>query len=103
MKNGIDDEVYKEEYIRVSAELEELRKRRVEYDRQDSIKEGLRRRVNEIIGTINSRQELLEEFDENIFNALVEKIEVISTNAFFSKVFIKTNADNCRKLKFTDY
>jgi site-specific DNA recombinase len=82
VKNGIDDEVYKEEYIRVSAELEELRKRRVEYDRQDSIKEGLRRRVNEIIETINSRQELLEEFDENIFNALVEKIEVISPAHF---------------------
>jgi hypothetical protein len=82
VKNDMDDEVYKEEYIRVSSELEELRKRRVEYDRQDSIKEGLRRRVNEIIQTINSRQELLEEFDENIFNALVEKIEVISPTHF---------------------
>jgi len=62
--------------------LEELRKRRLEYDRQDSIKEGLRRRVNEIVEAINSRQELLEEFDENIFNALVEKIEVISPTHF---------------------
>ncbi len=82
VKNGMDDEVYKEEYIRVSAELEELRKRRAEYDKQDSIKEVLRRRVNEIIKTINSRQELLEEFDEKIFNALVEKIEVISPTHF---------------------
>jgi len=30
----MDDEFYKEEYIRVSSELEEIR--RVEYDRQDS-------------------------------------------------------------------
>ena len=62
--------------------MEELRKRRAEFDRQDSIKEGLRRRVNEIVEAINSRQELLEEFDENIFNALVEKIEVISPAHF---------------------
>ncbi len=82
VKNGMDDEVYKEEYIRISSELEELRKRRLEYDRQDSIKEGLRRRVNEIVEAINSRQELLEEFNEDIFNALVEKIEVISPTHF---------------------
>lgn len=82
VKNGMDNEVYKEEYIRVSTELEELRKRRAEFDKQDSIKEALRRRVNEIVDTIKSRQELLEEFDKEIFNALVEKIEVISPTHF---------------------
>lgn len=82
VKNGMDDEVYKEEYLRLSSELEELRKRRVEFDKQDSINEALRRRVNDIVKTINSRKELLEEFDENIFNALVEKIEIISPTHF---------------------
>ncbi|MEN6326091.1 MAG: recombinase family protein [Syntrophomonas sp.] len=82
VKNGMDDEVYKEEYLRLSSDLEELRKRRAEFDRQDNIKEALRRRVNEIIQTIKSRQEHLEKFDENIFNALVEKIEVISPTHF---------------------
>lgn len=82
VKNGMDDEVYKEEYIRITTDLEELRKRRAEFDKQDSIKEELRRRVNEIIHTINSRQELLEEFDKEIFNALVQRIEVISPTHF---------------------
>jgi len=42
----------------------------------------LKKRVDEIIGVIKGRQEALEEFDEQIFNALVEKIEVISPAHF---------------------
>ena len=36
----------------------------------------------EILETINSREELLEEFDEEIFNALVEKIEILIPTHF---------------------
>ena len=32
--------------------------------------------------TINSRDSLLEEFDEEIFNALVEKIEILTPTHF---------------------
>lgn len=32
--------------------------------------------------TINSKQELLGKFDDNIFNALVEKIEIFSPTHF---------------------
>jgi len=35
-----------------------------------------------ILKTINSRDSLLEEFDEEIFNALVEKIEVLTPAHF---------------------
>jgi len=37
---------------------------------------------DEILQTINSREELLEGFDEQIFNALVEKIEIFSPTHF---------------------
>ena len=80
--NGMDDEVYREEYKRVSGELEELRNKRAEVDKDTILKDSLKGRVDEIIGVIKGRQEALEAFDEGIFNALVEKIEVTSPMHF---------------------
>jgi site-specific DNA recombinase len=42
------------------------------------LKENLKVRIDEIIEVIKDRQEALDEFDEEIFNALVEKIDIIS-------------------------
>ena len=47
-----------------------------------TLKDGLKQRFDEIIQTINSRDSLLEEFDEEIFNALVEKIEILTPAHF---------------------
>ena len=80
--NGMDDEVYREEYKRVSGELEELRNKRAEVDKDTILKDSLKGRVDEIIEAIKGRQEALQEFDDNIFNALVEKIEVVSPAHF---------------------
>ena len=71
-----------EEYKSISGELEEVRKKRLEHDKVNDLKDGLKERFDDILQTINSREELLEEFDEQIFNALVEKIEVISPAHF---------------------
>ncbi len=49
-----------------------------EYDQQDQYKE----RIKEIIHTINEREGLLEQFDDDIFNALVEKITILSPTHF---------------------
>jgi len=38
--------------------------------------------VYKLLQTINSRDLLLEEFDEEIFNALVEKIEILTPAHF---------------------
>ena len=80
--NGMDDEVYREEYKRISDELEKLREKRAEVDKDSILKESLKGRADEIIGVIKGRQEALEEFDEGIFNALVEKIEFVSPTHF---------------------
>jgi uncharacterized coiled-coil DUF342 family protein len=80
--NGMDDEVYREEYKRISGELEKLREKRAEVDKDSILKESLKGKVDEIIEVIKGRQEALEEFDEGIFNALVEKIEVVSPTHF---------------------
>jgi len=51
-------------------------------DKVIDLKDGLKQRFDEIVQTINSRDSLLEEFDEVIFNALVEKIEVLTPAHF---------------------
>ncbi|WP_052090957.1 recombinase family protein [Desulfosporosinus sp. HMP52] len=82
VNNSVDSEVYNEEYKRLSGELEEVRKKRLEHDRANDLQDGLKQRFDEIVQTINSRDSLLEEFDEEIFNALVEKIEVLTPTHF---------------------
>jgi len=82
VNNNVDSEVYNEEYKNISEELEEVRKKRLELDKAIESKDGLKQRFDEIVQTINSRDSLLEEFDEEIFNALVEKIEIISPAHF---------------------
>ena len=54
----------------------------LEHDKINDLKDGLKQRFDEILDTINSRDSLLEEFDEEIFNALVEKIEVLTPAHF---------------------
>ncbi|MDB5056123.1 MAG: recombinase family protein [Bacilli bacterium] len=78
LRDNIDETVYNEENARISRELDELRNRKLkitkEYEQQDQYKE----RIKEIIHTINEREGLLEQFDDDIFNALVEKITILS-------------------------
>jgi len=46
------------------------------------LKENLKVRIDEIIEVIKDRQEALDEFDEEIFNALVEKIDILEPTHF---------------------
>ena len=82
VSNNVDSEVYNEEYKSISGELEEVRKKRLGHDKVNESKDGLKQRFDEILETINSRDSLLDEFDEEIFNALVEKIEILTPTHF---------------------
>ena len=82
VNNNVDSEVYNEEYKSISGELGEVRQKRLEHDKVIESKDGLKQRFDEILETINSRDSLLEEFDEEIFNALVEKIEILTPAHF---------------------
>ena len=82
MNNNVDNEVYNEEYKNISGELEEVRKKRLEHDKVNESKDELKQRFDEIVQTLNSRDSLLDEFDEEIFNALVEKIEILTPTHF---------------------
>ena len=96
--NGMDDEVYREEYKRVSDELEKLREKRAEIDKDGILKESLKGKVNEIIGVIKGRQEAIEEFDESIFNALVERIEVVSPAHFVFELKSGVKVEGIRRI-----
>jgi len=82
VNNSVDAEIYNEEYKSISEELEGVRKKRHEHDKANDLRDGLKKRFEEIVQTINSRDSLLEEFDGEIFNALVEKIEVLTPTHF---------------------
>lgn len=64
VNNNVDSEVYNEEYKSITEELGEVRKKRLEHDKVIESKDGLKQRFDEILETINSRDSLLEEFDE---------------------------------------
>ncbi|MCV9948663.1 hypothetical protein [Paenibacillus sp. BT-177] len=49
-----------------------------EKEQQAKIKE----RVNEIIQVLSLREDILEQFDDSLFNALVEKITILSPAHF---------------------
>lgn len=82
LKGNIDSEVYQEEQARIGAELEGLREQKKEMEKSQDCKEKYKQRVQEIIEVFKQKEGLLEQFDDGIFNALVEKIEILSPTHF---------------------
>ncbi|WP_431090308.1 recombinase family protein [Paenibacillus sp. 8b26] len=82
LRNQIDEIVYNEETNRLSSELNELRQQMLILEEEDDQKEKIKERVDEIIQILSSRQDILEQFDDNLFNALVEKITILSPAHF---------------------
>ena len=63
----------------------------------NDLKDSLKGRFDEIIQAINSRDSLLEEFDEQIFNALVEKIEILTLTHFVFELKSGMRVDGIEK------
>jgi DNA invertase Pin-like site-specific DNA recombinase len=82
LRDQIDETVYNEENSRISGELSELRQRKAMLEKDNDQKAQIKDRVDEIIEVLNTRQELLEQFDDDIFNALVEKITILSPTRY---------------------
>lgn len=77
VKANLDEDIYGEEYARITGEMEELRQQRsvfiqAEFKRKDALS-----RVREIEKMLRG-QDLLKEFDEDLFIAMVEQIRVKS-------------------------
>jgi site-specific DNA recombinase len=82
LRDNIDETVYNEENSRISQELDELRKKKIHIEKDMDQKTQVTQRVNEIIKVMNTRQDLLEQFDDELFNALVEKITILSPTSY---------------------
>ncbi|WP_174807198.1 hypothetical protein [Paenibacillus ehimensis] len=82
LRNQIDDGVYDEEHARISQQLEELRLNETMLRKDHEQKVHVKERINEIIKVLTTRQELLEQFDDSLFHALVEKITILSPAHF---------------------
>ncbi|MMZ49043.1 hypothetical protein D1872_107290 [compost metagenome] len=82
LRNQIDEIVYDEETNRLSTELNELRQQMLILEEEEDRKDKIKERVDEIIQVLSSRQDILEQFDDNLFNALVEKITILSPTHF---------------------
>ncbi|MGG1643694.1 recombinase family protein, partial [Paenibacillus sp. NRS-1782] len=82
LRNQIDEIVYDEETNRLSNELNELRQQKLTLEQEHEQQAKVKERVDEIIQILNSRQDILEQFDDNLFNALVEKITILSPAHF---------------------
>ncbi|MEC0179968.1 recombinase family protein [Paenibacillus peoriae] len=82
LRNQMDETVYDEETARLSNELNELRQHKLILEEEEDQKEKIKERVDEIIQVLSSRQDILEQFDDNLFNALVEKITILSPAHF---------------------
>lgn len=82
LKGQMDVEVYQEEQTRIGAEFEGLREQKREMGKEQDTKEQDKKRVQEIIEVFKQKEGLLEQIDDGIFNALVEKIEILSPTHF---------------------
>jgi site-specific DNA recombinase len=82
LRDNIDETVYNEENARISSELDKLRQEKILLEKDMDQKAQIKHRVNEIIQVMNTRQDLLEQFEDDLFNALVEKITILSPAHF---------------------
>ncbi|WP_179031580.1 recombinase family protein [Paenibacillus kribbensis] len=82
LRNQIDEIVYDEETNRLSSELNELRQQMLILEEEEDQNERIKERIDEIIQILSSRHYILEQFDDNLFNALVEKITILSPAHF---------------------
>lgn len=81
-RNQIDEIVYNEETNKLSSELNGLRQQMVILEEEENQEEKIKERVDEVIQILRLREDILEQFDNNLFNALVEKITVLSSAHF---------------------
>ncbi|TQR98199.1 recombinase family protein [Paenibacillus ottowii] len=82
LRNQMDETVYDEETNRLSSELNELRQQMLKLEEEEDQKEKIKEQIDEIIQLLSSRQDILKQFDDNLFNALVEKITILSPAHF---------------------
>lgn len=88
IRGKIDEKYYDEEYTRIKIEIDKLNEERVKFE-EEHIKEiDYKQRLKAMMKILDSSEELLTEFDDEIFNAVVKKVNIKAPEHF---VFILEN------------
>lgn len=77
VKANLDADIYGEEYARITNEMDELRQQRLTFTQAEFKRKDTLSRIREIEKMLRA-QDLLKEFDEDLFIAIVEQIQVKS-------------------------
>lgn len=77
VKANLDADIYGEEYARITNEMEDLRQQRSVFTQAEFKRKDTLARVREIEKMLRG-QEIVKEFDEDLFTSLVERIRVKS-------------------------
>ncbi len=92
----LGNEVFNEEYVRVSQELIKLREKKSDLGKNAERIEEIERRIEDIRNVISEREELLKHLDEEIFNALIDKMKIISKTHFYFVLKNRVKIEKCR-------
>jgi len=78
IKENIEPDVFQSEYGKLKSELDELKEERNSIGWDESRREEMLRRTGEIYNYLDEQDGILSEFEDDVFDALVEHIVVIS-------------------------
>ena len=78
IKEDVDPMVFQSEYGKLKAELDKLREERNKIGLMDDKREEILKRTKKLYEYLLDMEDILTEFDDDIFGAMVERILVIS-------------------------
>ena len=78
IKEDVDPTVFQNEYRKLKAQLDKLREERNKIGLMDDKHEEILKRTEKIYDYLQDMEDMLTEFDDDIFGAMVEHILVIS-------------------------
>ncbi|GAA0788048.1 hypothetical protein [Hathewaya limosa] len=78
VRSGLDNQIYDEEYQRLEEEIQKLKEKKAKFDNTDLIREKGFQKVKEIKKLLKNKEDILKEFDEELFMQVVEQVKVIS-------------------------
>lgn len=78
VRKGLDHEIYDEEYGRLEEEIKQLKAKKQRFDNVELIRKNGIEKVKEIEKVLNSREGVINEFDDELFGQMVKEVKVVS-------------------------
>lgn len=78
VRSSLDNQIYDEEYERLEEEIKQLKEKKAGFDNTELIKKEGIQKVKEIEKILRDRQDIIKDFDRELFTQIVDKVKVIS-------------------------